>query len=107
MQQLLFWVGVASILGMVVSIITTTVTMMIARRIEPNDKLQSEVRALSNDFDDLVDHINRKETRDRVRKMRDGKAAKEAEVEVEAEPLRGTPEHKAWLRRRAMKVQSA
>ena len=107
MQQLLFWVGVAAVLGLAVSIITTAVTLMIARRIEPNDKLQSEVRSLSNDFDDLVDHINRKETRDRVRKMRDGKAAKDAQPDPDAEPLRGTPEHKAWLRRRAARLTSA
>lgn len=101
MEQLLFWVGVAAVTGLVAAIGTTIVTLAVARRIEPNEKLQSELRALGSDFEDLVDHIQRRETRQRVQKMRDGRAAKDEQL-GDVEPERGTPEHKAWLRRRAM-----
>jgi hypothetical protein len=75
--------------------VTAILTVAAARKIEPNAKLQSELRALENDFSDLVDHVTRKENRDRVRKMRDGREAKSAEPEV---PQSGTAEHKQYLR---------
>jgi hypothetical protein len=95
-QALLSWVGGAVLLGLVTVWITAVVLIAAARKVEPNAKLQSELRALENDFADLTDHITRKESRERVRKMRDGR-----EAAAPAIPPLGTAEHKEYLRRLA------
>lgn len=95
MEAALFWVGAALVLCAVTTTITAAVTWNAARRVEPNEKLQTALRELDRDLADLSDHIVRKENRERTRKMRDGR---EAAAAAPAEPQPGTPEHKNFLR---------
>lgn len=95
MEAALFWVGAALVLCAVALIVAAIVTWNAARRIEPNEKLQTALRELDRDLADLSDHIVRKENRERTRKMRDGR---EAAAATPAEPAPGTPEHKQFLR---------
>lgn len=100
METALFWVGGLLALSAVTLAVSAILQWSTALRIRPNQELQTAVSELYTQFADLTDFIQRKEARERVRKMRDGREAKKDETE-DAEPPRGTPEHKAWLRRRA------
>lgn len=51
---------------------------------------------------DLLDKVEHWMKRDAVRRARAGKEAADAAVVTESVPARGTPEYKAFLRRRAM-----
>ena len=95
MEAALLWVGAALVLCAVATTVAAVVTWNAARRIQPNENLQTAVRELDRDLADLSDHIVRKENRERTRKMRDGREAKEQEQPV---LVPGTPEHKNFLR---------
>lgn len=99
METLLFWVGVAVATGTVALIVATAVTWSFWARLAPNVELQREIRTLAHEFSDFVDIVERRQTRERVRKMRDGKEAAQP-ADVTAQP--GTPEYKAMLRRQLL-----
>lgn len=100
MNTLLFWVGGVDALGLVTLVASLFVQWSTALRIRSYSELETALRELNLQVGDLSDHIERKETRERVRKMRDGRAAAAAAPTPEL-PLSG-PDLKSALRRKAM-----
>lgn len=100
MEALFFWVGGAAIAGIVTTIVSLAVQWQTVLKIEPVSKLATELRETQLQLSDLAEHIERKETRERVRRMRDGREA--AKNGAETPPPPGSPEYKAYLRRLAL-----
>ena len=101
METLFFWVGGATVLGIVTLVASLLVQWNTVLRLRPHQELQTSVREIEQQLDDLTDHLTRKESRERVRKMRDGREAKNAPLDEQA-PLPGSPGFKDHLRRLAM-----
>jgi len=105
-NTLLFWVGGVEAISLVTLAITVIVQWRTASKIRPYDELTTAIREVAIQVSDISDFVERKETRERVRRMRDARAAKDAPVDVDAEPAPGSPEHKMWLRRKMLRAQS-
>lgn len=100
MDVLLFWVGGALAVGTVLLACSLAVQWRTASRIRPYAELQTELRETQLQLADLADHIERKETRERVRRLRDAKTDKpngELQLQVPSDPR----ELKRALRRKA------
>jgi hypothetical protein len=100
MDTLLFWVGGLEALALVSLVVSGFVQWLTASRLRPHAELQTALLELEQQFADLTDHLTRKESRERVRKMRDGR---EAQLTLTAPivPPVGTVEYKQWLRKQA------
>lgn len=101
MAVLLYWVGGAELVALVTLAVTALVQWRGAMRMQPYDALVTSLRETQLQLADLADHVERKETRDRVRKMRDSREDKQLPLDQPL-PQPGTPEFKAALRRKAM-----
>lgn len=107
MDVFLFWVGGVEALAVVTLAVSAVVLWRAASKIRPYEELETALRETHLQLSDLVEHVERKETRERVRKMRDGRAAREMAAAVTDEvPQPGTPGFKQLLRRKAMAMKA-
>lgn len=86
------WAGVSVALALV----SLACTCVVLWRTQHPAALGTRVRELELQLADVADYVERRDTRERVRKMRDGRAAAAAQNATAPEP--GTPEYKAALR---------
>jgi hypothetical protein len=103
-ETIFFWVGGATVLGIVTLVVSVIVQAATVVRMRPYHELVTALRETQLQLSDLSDHVERKETRERVRRMRDGREASASAAGVAPAP--GTPEFKAHLRRVAMAKQN-
>lgn len=85
--------GAATLLALV----TAIVSLVIQLRGESIHTLTTQVRQLALDVEDVYDRLEKWTHRSQVRAMREGKQ----QATAMSVPQPGTPEYKAWLRRRA------
>jgi hypothetical protein len=104
METLFFWVGGAVVVGVVTLAASVLVQWRTAMMLRPYQDLVTSIRELDHQVSDLADHFERKETRERVRRLRDSHAKPE---NTAAAPSPGTPEFKAHLRRLALAKSGA
>jgi len=98
-ETAIFWVGGLLTLSAVALIVSALVQAYTAHRIRPNAELQADLAAMYTQLADLSDFVQRKDTRERVRRLRDNR---EAAKDGPPAPQPGTPEFKAHLRRIAL-----
>lgn len=84
----------------VIALVTAIVSLWLHLRGESVHQLQSQVRQLALDLEDVYDTVEKWSHRQQVRNMRAGKVAAAAAAEP-LTPQRGSPEYKALLRQRA------
>lgn len=84
------WAGVSVVL----SIVTTVCTVLVLLRTSHPASVSARVQQLELQLADVADFVERKDTRERVRRMREGRER----AGVAEAPQPGTPEFKAALR---------
>lgn len=84
----------------ILALITSTISLWLHFRTGSVHELNTQVRQLALDLDDVYDTVEKWSHRQAVRNMRAGKQA----AALNAQPLTpqpGTPEYKSWLRSKA------
>lgn len=87
------WAGVSVVLALVSAVCTVLVLL----RTSHPASMSARVQQLELQLADVADFVERKDTRERVRRMREGRERAAGGNATEA-PAPGTPEYKAALR---------